>query len=177
MVVGPGNNGADGLVAARHLSKAGYSVHIFQPDTNSSPLNAKLNKQCIQSDVKFFNDCPTDDDCARNYDLIVDAVFGFSFKPPVRPKYASSLDLLLSTKLPIASIDIPSGWNVEQGPIGDIFLEPELLISLTAPKLCARYFTGKNHYLGGRFIPENIEKEYELELIQYPGIETCVKIP
>lgn len=76
------------------------------------------------------------------------------------------------------SIDIPSGWHVELGPPAaeTAPIAPELLISLTAPKLCARYFKGKHHYLGGRFVPPPLQQKYELNLPEYPGVETCVKI-
>jgi len=69
----------------------------------------------------------------------------------------------------IYSIDIPSGWDVEQGKLTDCDLEPTLLISLTAPKLCAKHFKGKYHYLGGRFVPPALQQKYELNLPDYPG--------
>lgn len=84
------------------------------------------------------------------------------------------------------SIDIPSGWDVETGPqlITDTRnnstiepIRPDLLISLTAPKLCARHFNGRYHVLGGRFVPPQLQIKYELNLIPYPGTETVVEIP
>ena len=54
--------------------------------------------------------------------------------------------------VPIASIDIPSGWNVDEGNVNNVFT-PEILISLTLPKKCAESFKGA-HYLGGRFVPK-----------------------
>lgn len=114
----------------------------------------------------------------NSYSLIIDALFGFSFKPPIREPFIKIMEDLLHTKTPIASIDIPSGWHVEEGPGEDLALKikPELLISLTAPKLCAKFFRGKNHYLGGRFVPPSLQEEYQLELPEYPGCETVVKI-
>ena len=66
------------------------------------------------------------------------------------------------------SVDIPSGWDVEKGlftcskiclrcklVIGnvlDVGIQPQALISLTAPKLGTRKFKGI-HFLGGRFVP------------------------
>ena len=43
---------------------------------------------------------------------------------------------------PVVSVDIPSGWNVEEGPGGAEGkpLQPDMLVSLTAPKLAARHF-------------------------------------
>ena len=52
----------------------------------------------------------------------------------------------------IASIDVPSGWNIDKGNLENTF-SPDLLVSLTLPKLCAKNFNGI-HYLGGRFIPK-----------------------
>lgn len=74
------------------------------------------------------------------------------------------------------SIDIPSGWHVENGKIDESNIEPSLLISLTAPKLCAKLYKGPHHYLGGRFVPPALNAKYQLNLPEYPGTETCVKL-
>lgn len=108
---------------------------------------------------------------SSSYDVILDAVFGFSFKPPVRAPFDSVLPLLASSGLPIVSVDIPSGWDVEKGPVeltkkdkegnekaldgdkeGFKWLTPDVLISLTAPKEGVKTFDGR-HFLGGRFVP------------------------
>ena len=58
----------------------------------------------------------------------------------------------------IASVDNPSGWDVEDGPQNlHEAIEPEMLVSLTAPKRGARFFKGPHHYLGGRFVPPAIK--------------------
>jgi NAD(P)H-hydrate epimerase len=85
-------------------------------------------------------------------DVILDAIFGFSFKGPVRAPFDSALHLITQSKLPIVSVDIPSGWDVEQGNVEGVGLNPEVLVSLTAPKLGVKSFTGR-HFIGGRFIP------------------------
>lgn len=43
------------------------------------------------------------------YNLVVDAIFGFSFKGAVREPFGSILEVLKNTTLPLASIDVPSG--------------------------------------------------------------------
>lgn len=45
------------------------------------------------------------------YNLVIDAIFGFSFKGAVREPFGSILDTLKKTTVPIASIDIPSGQS------------------------------------------------------------------
>lgn len=49
-------------------------------------------------------------------------------------------------------------------------------ISLTAPKLAARSFKGRHHYLGGRFVPPSILDKYSLHLPRYPGAAMCVRL-
>ena len=46
------------------------------------------------------------------YNLVVDAIFGFSFQGAVREPFASILDVLKKTTVPVASIDIPSGQSI-----------------------------------------------------------------
>ena len=78
----------------------------------------------------------------------------------IRLKGYCSMQRLLPKSSPpsIASVDNPSGWDVEDGPQNlDEAIEPEMLISLTAPKRGARFFKGPYHYLGGRFVPPAIK--------------------
>lgn len=86
-------------------------------------------------------------------DVILDAIFGFSFKGPVRAPFDEVLPLISSSKKPIVSVDIPSGWDVEKGNEEGVGIVPDVLISLTAPKEGVRSFKGR-HFLGGRFVPK-----------------------
>lgn len=175
--VGPGNNGGDGLVAARHLSLMGYEPEIYYPVRTNKELYHNLVHQCQLADIRFLDMCPEVDEVYERYGVIVDSLFGFTFKPPVRDSFVDIMYVLLNSKVPIASVDIPSGWNVETGPVDkEDSIKPDLLISLTAPKLCARYFTGTYHYLGGRFVPPSLQEKYQLNLIEYPGTSTVVRI-
>jgi NAD(P)H-hydrate epimerase len=149
IIAGPGNNGGDGLVCARHLTLMNFKPEIYYPKKVDKPLFNNLVKQCELFDIKFLDECPTLE-TASKYRFIVDGLFGFSFKPPVRPAFQSIMDLMNETKVKICSIDIPSGWNVENGPdVNSKSINPYMLISLTAPKKCATHFTGV-HYLGGK---------------------------
>jgi NAD(P)H-hydrate epimerase len=84
--------------------------------------------------------------------VILDAIFGFSFVGPIRAPFDEALPLLFNSNLPIVSVDIPSGWDVERGDIHDTGFVPDVLVSLTAPKEGVRGFKGR-HFLGGRFVP------------------------
>ena len=91
-------------------------------------------------------------------------MFGFNFKGEIREPFKQIINDITSLKslqqgAPfIVSVDIPSGWDVEQGNVNNTF-EPDLLVSLTAPKKCAVFHKG-SHYLGGRFVPERILAKY-----------------
>lgn len=110
---------------------------------------------------------------------MVDAIFGFSYKPPIRPQFAEILNKIVEVQkanIPVISVDIPSGWHVEDGPPTDDtpVLQPDCLISLTAPKKCAQQFKGRYHWLGGRFVPPSLASKYQLNLPAYPSTEQCV---
>ncbi|XP_009993377.1 PREDICTED: yjeF N-terminal domain-containing protein 3 [Chaetura pelagica] len=67
-------------------------------------------------------------------------------------------------------------WDVEAGGSGG-GISPEVLVSLSAPKQCARRFLGRQHFLAGRFLPYDLQKKFELNPPQYPGTECVVALP
>lgn len=176
LVCGPGNNGGDGLVAARHLYHFGYKPTVVYPKRSKGALFTNLVIQCEQLAIPVLSEMPLLDDVYRSYDVAVDAVFGFSFKGPPREPFASIINIFksLSPQVKVVSVDIPSGWDVERGDPGG-GLQPDVLVSLTTPKLCATGFRGR-HFLGGRFVPPAIVSKYDLKLPQYPGHSQVVEL-
>lgn len=172
VVCGPGNNGGDGLVAARHLALFGYIPSVVYPkQPNKHPFTPLLH-QINGMGIPVSTEMPQD---LTSYTCIVDAVFGFSFQGSVRPPFHTIIPALANTSTPIASVDVPSGWHVEDGGLPD-GLQPDILVSLTAPKLCAKNFAGRHHWLGGRFVPPELAKKHHLQLPEYPGSEQVVLI-
>ncbi|KAK3272930.1 pyridoxine/pyridoxamine 5'-phosphate oxidase [Cymbomonas tetramitiformis] len=185
ILAGPGNNGGDGLVAARHLKHFGYKPTICYPKPTDKPLYNGLVTQCRSLQIEFISadDLLKDEGngnyFARECDVVLDALFGFSFQGAPRPPFAAILQALSpsASPPPIASVDIPSGWQVEDGDVDGNGIRPDMLISLTAPKECSRKFEGAHHFLGGRFVPPEIAEKYHLVLPEYPGTSMCVRIP
>ena len=200
VICGRGNNGGDGLVCARHLWHFGWRPAVVQcspqlpaaeDDTSlynrlqkqlscldipiHSDLQSALPSSVMSASEQGYNDIPS---LRKRLPVIVDAVFGFGFRgSTVKEPYLSILKQMheLSKRHPLVSIDIPSGWHVEQGPITNsenpakiVCLEPDMLISLSAPKLCAHHFKGRWHYVGGRFVPPFIRNSYDLDIPEYP---------
>lgn len=166
--VGPGNNGGDGLVAARHLFHYGYAPVVVYPKQPQKELYQALVKQCRMLDIPVEQDwaAATKD---SSWDLIVDSLFGFGFKGPARDPFPALLAYVgqqIDAGTPVLSVDVPSGWDVN-GATADSF-HPTTLVSLTSPKLCAEHFHG-NHWLGGRFVPPRLAAEFDLNLPSYPG--------
>lgn len=93
-----------------HSFFQGYRPTIFYPKHPNKPLFTNLVSQCEKLDIPFLSYLPSDANLIRDsYNIIVDALFGFSFKPPVRPEFQTILDVLVRSEVPFASIDIPSG--------------------------------------------------------------------
>jgi len=172
---GPGNNGGDGLVTARHLWYYGYKPTIYYPKQSKNGLYQRLATQLRNLNIPFTEDFPT---ALKETDHIVDAIFGFSFSGEVREPFPSVIIALQETILPVTSVDAPSSWNIEEGPPlsgpGATFM-PTTLISLTAPKPLVKYFKGR-HFIGGRFVSPDIKKKYYLELPEYEGIDQIVEV-
>ncbi|XP_052902905.1 NAD(P)H-hydrate epimerase isoform X2 [Anopheles moucheti] len=174
---GPGNNGGDGLVAARHLSLMNYEPYVYYPKRTDKDLFKNLQHQAECMGIIVTADCPVSVSAVDSeFGLIVDALFGFSFKPPVRDAFHPIMEVLQKTTLPIVSVDIPSGWDVELGPQSGCDIKPDCLISLTAPKLCAKHLVNAKHYLGGRFVPKKLEEKYTMSLPQYKGRDLFVRL-
>ncbi|KAK6359862.1 hypothetical protein TWF696_000995 [Orbilia brochopaga] len=174
---GPGNNGGDGLVAARHLWHFGYKPTIYFPKKGKNEIFDRLSTQLHNLGVPFTDDYES---ALAETDHIIDAIFGFSFTGAVRPPFDKVITALSSTQIPITSVDAPSSWDIETGPPSDgpgASFMPATLVSLTAPKPLAKYFTGR-HFLGGRFLPPTLEEKYGLQLREvYTGMDQIVELP
>ena len=147
---GPGNNGGDGLVAARHLKHFGYLPSVVYPKKGKGVLFANLVQQMLDLDIPVLDTAPSKEEYS-NFDLAVDAVFGFSFEGPSREPFTSIIQTFAESTIPVIAVDIPSGWHVEEGDKFSTGYTPHAVVSLTAPKLCMRNYTGV-HYVGGRFV-------------------------
>lgn len=80
--------------------------------------------------------------------------------------------------MPVTSVDAPSSWDIENGPpktgLGSTF-NPDILVSLTAPKPLVKHFAGR-HFIGGRFVPPSIARKYDFDLPEYEGIDQIVEV-
>lgn len=177
LTCGPGNNGGDGLVAARHLHHFGYSPTVHYPKRPNKDIYQRLIKQLEALEVPFTSDFEAS---LRETDHVVDAVFGFSFKGEVRDPFGDVIRALESTSVPVTAVDAPSSWDIEGGPPGEGTLGhgymPSVLISLTAAKPLVRWFTGR-HFVGGRgFLPRAVAEKFGVDVPGFKGDEMVVEV-
>lgn len=181
IVCGPGNNGGDGLVTARHLQHFGYSnISVICP-RRSSKFDS-LFTQLTSHNISVYNDCSA----IKNVDLWIDCIFGFSFdgsKGGVRQPYKDLIDFInMDSNASIVAVDVPSGWDVDNGPVlqFDCLRVPDVVISLTAPKKFISWFENEEkqfiHYVGGRFVPQAICDEFDFRIPEYVGSSQIVRI-
>jgi NAD(P)H-hydrate epimerase len=169
LVCGPGNNGGDGLVAARHLVMFGYNCDIVYPKQSSKQHFINLVQQCIDVGISVSTEMPVSFGSGESpYAVVVDAIFGFSFKGEAREPFATILkqikeEAAANKNLMTISVDVPSGWNVDEGDTAKTGFVPDVLISLTTPKHCAKEFPGR-HFVGGRFLPPKLAEKYRVRV-------------
>jgi len=177
LICGPGNNGGDGLVAARHLVFFGYEAVVLYPKRSSrEPHYANLVKQCEDMGIVILDDLPKD---LSIYCAMVDAIFGFSFQGAPREPFNTILETMMDAqsrhKIPIISVDVPSGWHVDDGDVSGTGFIPDVLVSLTAPKNSSKLFQGR-HFCGGRFLPPMLASKYNLQMPNYQGVSQVVEL-
>lgn len=145
VVCGGGNNGGDGLAAARHLHNREMNVQIFLTSQPGKYENeAKVNWEIVQAMkipvVKSLD--------AMEPDLVIDAIFGTGLIQPPRSGFEKIVGTVQGWKVPILAVDIPSGLDCDSGkPLGPACIVATRTVTFVAEK---RGFAelGAGDYLG-----------------------------
>jgi hydroxyethylthiazole kinase-like uncharacterized protein yjeF len=142
VVVGPGNNGGDGLVAARHLADSGAEVNIYlcakRPEGDKNlGLAQKRGITIIRSDQ--------DRDFARfasfldSSDVVIDAIFGTGGSRALDGVFKDVLSRMIAAKkkapkLVVIAVDMPSGLDADMGAIDQVCPYVDATVTLGYPK-------------------------------------------
>lgn len=82
------DNGGDGLVASRYLKEYNLDVDIYYPKEGNKEIYGKLKTQCIKYGANLIDELDLNDkNMYEDYDLIIDSIFGFSFKGELRAPF------------------------------------------------------------------------------------------
>ena len=153
VVSGKGNNGGDGLVAARWLHFKGARVKVFllaekaklkgDPKTYLAPLE-KLGVPVVE----VLEPSEEAEREVAEADAVVDAVFGTGFSGEPRGVYAWAISKINETQGLIVAVDIPSGVEGETGKVHGEAVAADLTVTMAHPKLGhylypGRLFTGE----------------------------------
>ena len=123
LFAGKGNNGGDGMVAARHLTNKGYEVSCYLLGKSDSILSEtrKKNLQILERmklSIKTIPDLESLLNFRREIEesnLLLDAIFGIGLTGKLRSPYREIIEFLNGFKKPVLALDIPSGLDADTG--------------------------------------------------------------
>ena len=143
VLCGKGNNGGDGAMAARLLAEAGLTVTVLLLGAASE---LKGDAAVAWSELQAAGNCKTFAVSAPGElalygdalaaDLILDAVVGTGFKPPLTGLAAAALKWVRESAAPILAVDLPSGWPADEtrAAIDTEVFPADAVVTFTAPK-------------------------------------------
>jgi len=134
---GAGNNGGDAFAALAELD-ATYERTIYADQTGArSAARADAEERARAAGVTIapLPDPQTLAHCCAESDLIIDGIFGVGARIPVREPYAAIVRAIDASKVPVLSIDIPTGIDPTTGRIGDPVINAVATVTLGAPKI------------------------------------------
>jgi NAD(P)H-hydrate epimerase len=141
IVCGKGNNGGDGFVVARKLHLVGRVVEVLllaAPGELKGDAAAMFERLPVRP-VVIQNAQELRAESSRslgNCGLIVDALLGSGFKPPVKGMYGDVIAAMNRSGKPVVAVDIPSGANSDQATAqpGEGIVRADAIVTFTAPR-------------------------------------------
>jgi ADP-dependent NAD(P)H-hydrate dehydratase / NAD(P)H-hydrate epimerase len=119
VVCGKGNNGGDGLVAAEALRGIADSVSVIILARDINALSADAAAMCVRLHVEpiWVSDAAAfESEAVRQAltaDLIIDAIFGTGFKPPLRDLAQRAVAAINDAFGSVVSVDLPTGVDAD----------------------------------------------------------------
>jgi len=119
ILVGPGNNGADGMVVARILKRKGFTnlrcIFVGKKETPSELWTRQWQK-AVNSGVAFLSlSLERSKFELSECDLIVDAIFGTGLSKTLSEEVLALIHFVNERKTPVIAVDTPTGLNVDTG--------------------------------------------------------------
>jgi ADP-dependent NAD(P)H-hydrate dehydratase / NAD(P)H-hydrate epimerase len=140
VICGKGNNGGDGFVIARKLHEAGREVLVLllaDPAELHGDAASNYAKLPVQAVVAGSSDSLklSPAKAAFNCDVLIDAILGSGFRPPVSGLYAEAIAKINTASAPVIAVDIPSGADadVRGGQTGAV-ARADAIVTFTAPR-------------------------------------------
>jgi ADP-dependent NAD(P)H-hydrate dehydratase / NAD(P)H-hydrate epimerase len=142
VLCGKGNNGGDGLVAARKLAEAGRAVRVLllsdpgELRGDAAVMFGRIRVKIaplIVTGVEALNSAAATEVFAS--DLLLDAVLGTGFRPPVSELYRAAIEKMNGSSAAIMAVDIPSGADADAVKHGQgTVARADAIITFTTPR-------------------------------------------
>ncbi|MCG3110978.1 MAG: NAD(P)H-hydrate dehydratase [Candidatus Manganitrophus sp. SB1] len=173
ILAGRGNNGGDGIAAARHLRMRGAQVivYLFSPiekvggDAKTS-LDIWMQTGGVLHVAGSFRWNHLTQELSES-DLIIDALLGTGLSHPVEGDYAKAITLINRTGRKVVAVDIPSGISADTGEVLGVAVKADYTFTMALPKW-------------GHFLQEGLEVRGQLAVIDIgfpPAMIEAAKIP
>jgi hydroxyethylthiazole kinase-like uncharacterized protein yjeF len=176
-LIGPGNNGGDGLVAARYLHDWGAEVSLYlcsQRPPDDGNLRLARERAIPEIDATSDDGLKHLDELLSSATVVIDALFGTGKSRPLTGIFSRVLDRISRTKtdkpqLRIVAVDIPSGLDADTGATDPACLQADNTITLGFLKIGLFNFPGSAR--SGKVsvvdigIPEHLAAGVETELV------------
>ena len=136
VVCGKGNNGGDGFVIARYLVNAGADVDvaILFPLQAAEGDPAVFLKTLVKMQISIIEvgeeNTSELESMAKNADIMIDAILGTGFRPPVRGLPEKIIRILSANETPVVAIDMPSGLDATAGMTEPPYINAEITLAL-----------------------------------------------
>lgn len=139
VVAGSGNNGGDGLVAARDLHNEGWNVSVFLTSRPEALKGDALTQYTTA--VRYGVSVQHVGELLAHYEsvfsrhtVIVDAIFGTGLSKPVAGKLSEVIHLINRSGMRVVSVDIPSGISSDDGKIMGSAVKADYTVTFGLPK-------------------------------------------
>ncbi len=138
VLAGKGNNGGDGLVAARFLHNWGAKVDVIVPDhpDNLSQITKEQSGilRSMYVPLLYMTDLIKFELLFKKADLIIDGLLGYNIHGPPTGACADVINLANNSGRKILAIDMPSGLNPDTGEVYEPCIKAKYTLTLALPK-------------------------------------------
>ena len=145
---GPGNNGGDGLVAARHLQLAGLQVDVrlLADEARLPPDSQRALAQAKAAELVMGSARASSSETVAPPDLVIDALLGLGASRPPEGAIAAAIEHINSQQAPVLAVDIPSGLHPDTGTrLGGLAVVAQHTLSLLTLKPGCFTHQGRDH--------------------------------
>lgn len=172
---GKGNNGGDGIAAARHLLNFGYSPSLFlitaqlrgEPKMRLDSAKA-LGITAFTSLARLAKEI-------KRADIIYDCLIGYNMSGALKEPFGAVIHLLNNAGKPIIACDLPSGVDADHGALCPVFIKASHILFLSLPKQGCRSFRAKK-FVADIGVPKALYPLINIRAENYFGKKTICRI-